>query len=1244
MAAPLLALTTMATLATASIPVIQTYSQPIMAHASKISSDQIPINGKTQIERDGQAANQRQAGRREQGSAKLAEEGAKFGYKLRHGSLKGYNKTAIAKQISKLKAKGKADANNQTQGTGGNSGSNGNYKSLQPPSMLSTALYDGLGIAQQTADSGSKKAYDTFEDNLSKIMGVQNDMGHTLFSNTGAMYGAIGLSNNSTASNVIQKQSADTHFLKENFGKQGMYYYDFGLAYTDLSNRAAKSDPSNMSTKSFVDGFNGLAASVSIIGLSILQKINPFPVVMTMFDSNVRHDPKYAHGADKNAFIGLINDHAMFYGLTDFFGNHIGNTSLTMSNMIVIAIMLISLGLAGVTSLMNGRQWGITARKFMSKVFIFSVAVPLTSLIFTLGLNTLKDVVSGKQSRSQTTLIKDNLDLGDWAKAAKFGLPPNMNLNIESGQFVLDENTIQKINLYTMYKAGVIKDFKATKANIKAATKYIQQRASQSDNKTTVNWQDTTRESDGLPYSTSGLIQVANSFGQNQKISLSKKDMNNIAYLSYASLNTSNGKTFHMDGSKQSSDFGLTPLAAYNILNTNFDKNGLSVNSNINSPQVPTVAIGANTYSDASLMKTGNKPSGVLLFFLNIIMMSAAFKALARIFTTGFGSVLHGGGSATFGTATGWGELIGGVVALTFGVIGLSLVITGVQYGFELLFKVIVGAINKALEGNPLIHMLSGVKDDVQDIKFFGGFLADIVQGVINLIVTVVMLILAPKFIKIPIEAYGSWIEGLPGMIAEKVQEIENRFTGDYRAGGRVGSNIRNATEKQFAENKQHHDQKSRERKDALRTAGGVLLGMGAAKGLGVLGLGKGKKNDSVNPQPGTTGDDNGKNPDSQPNIAPDDSPEGVTNTTNTGDNKTEQNNNKSDSKSGDDMSRTDATSDESVNAQGDNVKDDVNNLEGNTEAVDAIDDVDSSESVAPAGDSVDAADSVNNPSEQQGNPDAEVNGDQSVNSTQNNNVDKSNSNDKDVDSSQSVNNDNTNNTEGNDVDSSNTSADAKNDINSTSNMSNANDARKVDKGQSVSNQGNLNKNSVNNGRSTDNTTNVGKSQSVSNTTKNSKSSGINDKAKGIAGKIKNAGPQAKGSGKTSAVKSVIGNITKQSKGSVGDKERVSMAVAHAAAAMVGAQGLTQSGMNHIQHRDASSAFKPSNGHQQSVQGPSKPNKVQDVKTGGLKAEAEAPSIKPSNGSNVNGAKPSKGGQSFFKTVKGFNPKDSKGK
>lgn len=1210
MAAPLLALTTMATLATASIPVIQSYSQPIMAHAdsyeqSMIQSDTTTVNKQQDADKKAKA----------KAKAKKEEDKAK---------------------------KPKVDKSNLSK-DGGDSGSDGNYKSLQPPSMLATAMYDGLGIATSAANNGKDDPYKTFNNNISTIMGVQNPSGHTLFSNTGAMYGALGLSGNSATANVIQKQSADTTFLTKHFGKQGIYYYKFGMAYTDLSTHAYNSKVSNMSTKSFVDGFNGLAATTSSFGLNVLKMINPMPVVLTMFDSDVRKNPKYAKGADKNLFIGFINDHAMFYGITDFFGDHIMNGPLTMANMIVIVIMLISLGLAGVTTLMNGRQWGITARKFMSKVFIFSVAIPIASLVFTFGLNTLADVVSGKQTKSQASLIRENLDLGDWAKAAKFGLPANTNLKIESGQFQLTEDLIQKINLYSMFMAGVIKNDKPTQANIKTATKYIQQRASQSNNRTTINWQDTTRVSDGNPYSTSGLIQVANSLGQNQKISLSKKDMNNIAYLSYASLNTSDGKSFHMDGANQDSYFGLTPLSAYNILNTNFDKSGLSIQSNINSPQVPTIAVGADMYGAASLnSQTGAKPSGILMFFLNIIMMSAAFKALARIFTTGFGSVLHGGGSATFGTATGWGELLGGAIALTFGIIGLSLVITGVQYGFDAIYQFIVGAVNKALAGNPLMKMLEGIKDDVSGIWVIGGLLEDCVNGIITLIVTIVMMMMAPRFIKIPIEAYGSWIEGLPGVIAEKVQEIENRFTGDYRAGGRVGSNIRNATEKQFAENKQHHDQKSRERKDALRTAGGVLLGMGAAKGLGSLGFGKGKKNDSVNPQPGTGGDDNSKNPDSQPNNAPDDSLEGVTNTTNTGDNKSEQNNNKTDSKNGDDINRTDATSDESVNAQGDNVKDDVNNLEGNTEAVEAIDDVDSSESVAPAGDSVGAGDSVNNPSEQQGNPDAEINGDQSVNSTENNNVDKSNSNDKDVDSSQSVNNDNANTTEGNDVDSSNTSADAKNDINSTSNMSNSNDARKVDKGQSVSNQGNLNKNSVNNGRSTDNTTNVGKSQSVSNTTKNSKGSGINSKSKGIVGKIKNSGPQSKSAGKSSAVGSVIGNITKQSKGSVGDKERVSMAVAHAAAAMVGAQGLTQSGMNHIQNRDASSAFKPANGHQQSVQGPSQPNKVQDVKTGGLKGDTEAPT--PNNGMKPLGAKPAKGGQSFFKTVKGFNPKDSKGK
>ena len=717
-----------------------------------------------------------------------------------------------------------SSVNKDNQEDNTDSSSSSNYKNLMVPSILSTAYADGLKAAASSASDSSNsddKAYEKFYANVNNILAYQNDNGQHVFSNVGTLFGQVGMSSGSSTNDIaslssVTKKELDSRFSVGN-DKLGLAYLNFGNAYTNLVSHAEKRGTSSLGSESVVTGLTAASGQVANIGVSILKMFSPAPIIMAFRDSSVITDSKY----DDNKLIKLVRETDLLGNIVRFFGDPApGFPMISTADMIVVSIIMFTIGLSLLSIFMNGRQFGMTVRKIMVKILVVAVALPLSARLFDFGIGLLSDTASKQANSADAKIVSTNLLLGPWANVTKFGLPDGTTLNVRNGEFTLTSTDIYNINMYVAEKAGVISNETGADADKKVA-RYIKSAVTADKNETTIGWTNLIRSHTNTPWKTDKLLQVADTLGGNEDINKDVK-IGDIGYLTEGGLiSTPDGTQFSQSG-VSSYGFGMTPIAAFNIINTTFDNDKLSVKSNlVNNLTVPTVAVGANTYlySDSKDdAQTNRTMSPIIKMILNLVMLFAALKALAFIFSAGFGGVLHGGSASAFGSAAGFGELVGAVIALIGGVLGLSFLITIVNGIIDSVWNLLMSAIGIGKDFTIDDVLSPDFVDSIGGIPFIGGPLVEAMASVLNFLLSLLSLFVLPSLIKIPIEAFGSWISGLPGHLSEKAQAMENKFTGDYRAGGSSrGNHMANAAAKAAA--------KSRAQGKAVKTGLSMLGG-----------------------------------------------------------------------------------------------------------------------------------------------------------------------------------------------------------------------------------------------------------------------------------------------------------------------------------------------------------------------------------------------------------------------------------
>ena len=721
------------------------------------------------------------------------------------------------------------------------------YENLLHPSIIPTAYQDAqysVSKSQKAASDAKKTASDSdsgsdakktaadatknaeeskanLADNIKVIMNSGN------FGSTGLFFGPT--SGNSkvdaygalTSTPGLDRTGIDNFAANTGQPDKVHAYHAFGLAMTHLKDSARKTSGESIGIDAAAGGIIALAKSFSMFGLNLLKAFNPFPVIAAFYDSSFLNNATYtAEGSsEKNELINLVNSNDMLAGAIRLFGDPItiGPVTTSFAYMITATIVFIMFGYGAFTKLWNGQKMSITFRKAFVKILIASVMVPLVSIYGSKGLSWTVSTLDNANETKEQTIMRNNLNIYNWYKNAAFGLPSGTTLTVKNGYFVFTPETVEAINRWSAtnrssassslivddYKnpfdsTGVIKTRKpskpasATDLSDEAIANGIVSAAKTNKNTTKVSFapsystgfvSSSAQGTGGTPWDVSDIVSFAESLGSNKKYDGKDKSVAENPYITNAGLiATQGGNDLSYTFTQTTTQYGISPLAAFNLMGTDFNESGFVVRTNTSDITTPTIA--PYVITDASQQ---TKAPGIVKIVVMFTIMMSGMKALMTIISSSFGALFKGGAGAALGSAAGAGTLVGGAIALTLGVLGLSVIMT-IAVGLMDMFYTFIA---KLLFSSEVLSALQDVSKEVSDslfgiiakIPIIGDVLAGILTGLVAAIMAIVSMMMMPQLVKTPTIAYGDFVAGIPSAISERFATWERVFTGDYHSG-----------------------------------------------------------------------------------------------------------------------------------------------------------------------------------------------------------------------------------------------------------------------------------------------------------------------------------------------------------------------------------------------------------------------------------------------------------------------------
>ena len=696
--------------------------------------------------------------------------------------------------------------------------------------------------AKENSESKSKDSKESKENlnkNLTKIMSSGN------FGTVGILFGPtspVAFNNYAALQNTMSLDKAGITSLDTNSGGNGkaVAYHQFGLAIQKLQDESLDKDASVITVEDDARSMTKVATAFSNVGFKILREYNPSPVLLSFYDSSYLTNANYA-GAGGNKLIQLVNQNEPLRSFIKFFGDP---GQFGFSRAVTIA-MLFGFGsiLAGLVQMVwNGRTLSYKIRRFIVRIVVATLLFPVAVFAFSEGVQQITDYKMNAEKNRDNSIVRRNLNLLDWYQNTSFGIPVGTSLTVKNGEFVLSEDDIYNINKYAAKNAITGEgndDDKVLAARIVSIAK-------NANNRTLVTFHPAYSVSNEggkaqrLPWETGKIIKFSESFANNTKIA-DDIDIGNIEYFkgSLQMSNSGDTTTYTM----RKGGYGISPLAAYNLLNTSFNENGFSVRSNTNPSQMVGVGINAIKFSGGTDDKKekndgkkqkgqGSTAPGIVLFFVALRLVFTGIKGVSDVFITTFGAVFKGGAKAALGTSYGLAMLFGGFVAVFAGLLGVSIM---VDFCINLIDPVygIVKDLGTKVVGS------EGLMDAMKNAPFPLNWIAKIItDGVVGLIISIMAIFFVPQLLIAPLSAYINWIKGIPNSLAERAQRWENQFINSHGGpGGRpVGTSSSNTT------NVGGNTMMNNAMKEAKATGTGLAM-MGAAIGgwLGGKIAGEGK-------------------------------------------------------------------------------------------------------------------------------------------------------------------------------------------------------------------------------------------------------------------------------------------------------------------------------------------------------------------------------------------------------------------
>lgn len=666
------------------------------------------------------------------------------------------------------------------------------------PVTAQAAAYDDLALdlagatafddAQKLAAKEGSGTYATFKANLSTLC-------NPYWGNVGIFIGPKGTSENSDVWSVFySKVSVSQKQIDEFDGNTNhafSKYKAFGEAVQKANEKAKKGGGSSYSLQKGLDSVTSAGAKLANLGVSLVEKFNPAPLVLAMVDvSELDIHPD-------NALVQLVNGNRNIREVFNVLGGEIAFGLPT--SFVIMAFIVIFLIISGaVLVLFNGRSAGENVRKAMARILIACIGVPLIASVLNSGVSFLGDVTTPASTATEDNYVRQNLNLMDWY-ATGFAIPSGTSVVInEDGEFAMTQSAIEAINKYT-YKAVTGENPTSAAMMERMEALYNLSEAYQAS----VAFQEPMKDG-GVPWKTENYYKILDNFGSNKETlnegvdfgETGDADANALANVGYLvqnnlSMSTSGG-VWTVNGNCSDTDMGISPIAATNLMRTTFTGSAMTANEN---GTIGGVIFNADINSTAD-----SRHMNPLVQFLAMwAIIMAGIRGMVTIFTAGFGGIIGGSAKSAMGLSTGLGQALGGVVALVGGLFGISLIMT---LSFTLLDQV-YGVLVEVLDAL-LSTFTTGSDDLMKDIggmffglKLLGAFIEKIFTGLVSVILTVLASFTLPKFGGVPITLFCQYMAEIPHRFAQRAELMESRFTGDYmsaRGGGGYGGAMSSAS------------------------------------------------------------------------------------------------------------------------------------------------------------------------------------------------------------------------------------------------------------------------------------------------------------------------------------------------------------------------------------------------------------------------------------------------------------------
>ena len=503
------------------------------------------------------------------------------------------------------------------------------------------------------------------------------------FGNVGLFIGPRGTSKNSDMWSILNsKVSINGDQIKqfdENItggSEKGPFqkYKLFGGAIQHLNDRAMKSKGVASSAEQSLLSVTGAATMVTGLFTDIYLDYDPTPVVNALIDHNkLTQNPN-------NKLCKFIIENPDAYGFFEFMGNNTmsGIPNFSNSLFILSLCLMVGLGISVIMMLINGRTAGEGIRKIIWKFVLAVAGIPIFLNISSIVVNSLDDMVEEDQVDIDNDYISKHLDFADWY-ATGFNIPDDMELKIDAdGEFVFTQSDIKKLNEYVHSEVYGTSDADAIETTIK--NYYTQYKSNSME---IAFSEPMTQGSSPRMWASNNYYKIMDNVGNikpwNKGVD-GEKDSGGAAAEDDEAGKTGylfeNGLDMTIDATTGSATitssgkrFGISPIAATNLMRTSFTGDKMTSSDK-------TTTMGSVAFNAYNTVDNNAKMPGIIRFITVIIMMKAAIDGIIKVFAAGFMGMIGGGAKTALGSSQGFGQMIGGLIAIALSLLTSSAITT----------------------------------------------------------------------------------------------------------------------------------------------------------------------------------------------------------------------------------------------------------------------------------------------------------------------------------------------------------------------------------------------------------------------------------------------------------------------------------------------------------------------------------------------------------------------------------------